>query len=74
MSLEVDYTRGTAWPLMRFIYIPCTLVFHKFSFTAQSVDLTSVEYCRVKYFLINIFAGHMVSCYFLISVSGCLGS
>ena len=24
------------------------------SFTAQSVDLTSVEYCRVQYFLINI--------------------
>ena len=53
-SLEVDYTKGMAWPLMRFIDVPCALIFIKFSFTTQSVDLTSVEYCRVKYVLINI--------------------
>ena len=36
MSLEVDYTKGTAWPLMRFIKLT-------FSFIARSVDLMSVE-------------------------------
>ena len=54
MSLEVDYNKGTAQPQMRFIDVPCALIFIEFLFTAQSVDLMSVEYCRVKYFLINI--------------------
>ena len=54
MSLEVDYNKGMAQPLIRFIDIPCALIFIEFSFTAWSVDLMSVEYCRVKYFLINI--------------------
>ena len=47
---------------MQFIYIPCALVFHEFSFTARSVDLMSVEYCKVLFN--KHFTGHMVSCYF----------
>ena len=39
---------------MRFIDVLCAFIFIEFSFTAQSVDLMSVEYCRVKHFLINI--------------------
>ena len=41
------------------------LVLLTFSLTAQSVDLTNVEYCRVEYIFNKHFTGHMFSFYFL---------